>query len=236
MQKGGDGLNIIKLEVTPSTSTYARENATTLPLPSLIIADKQTAGRGRRGNSFYSPDKTGLYMTLLFESENSIPLITPAAAVAVCNIIEKDFGVEPKIKWVNDIFLGGKKICGILSECFTANGKTLIALGIGINLTTTYFPENLPNAGSLGINCEKEKLATDIAEYIFEYAKNTDEENIIGQYRNRLFVIGKKIEFFENNIKFSATVKDINDQCNLIVELPDKSEKILSSGEISILI
>lgn len=236
MQKGGDGLNIIKLEVTPSTSTFARENAASLPLPVLIIADKQTAGRGRRGNSFYSPDKTGLYMTLLFEAKNPLPLITPASAVAVCNIIEKNFGIEPKIKWVNDIFLGGKKICGILSECFSTNGKTLIAIGVGINLTTTDFPDNLPNAGALGVNCDKEKLAAEISQHILDYTENPDENNIIGQYRKRLFIIGREIEFYENNVRYSAKVKDINAQCNLIVELPDRSEKALSSGEISILI
>ena len=229
-------MNIIKLEVTTSTSTYARENSTVLPLPSLIIADKQTAGRGRQGNSFYSPDKTGLYFTLLFESENPIPLITPAAAVAVCNVIEKNFNINPQIKWVNDIFLNNKKICGILSECFTANNKTLIALGIGINLTTKEFPDTLPNAGSLGINCDKEKLATDISEYILEYIRNPNEMNILRQYKNRLFILNRRIEFFENNVRYSATVKDINNQCNLIVELPDKTEETLSSGEISILI
>ncbi len=229
-------MNTVKFDVINSTSTYARENASTLPLPSLIIADSQTAGRGRRGNSFYSPDKTGLYMTLLFDAANPIPLITPAAAVAVCNVIEKKFGINPKIKWVNDVFIDGKKFCGILSECFTANRKTLIALGIGINLTTTDFPENLPNAGSLGIDCNKEKFATEISDFILDYVKNPDKEDIIKQYRNRLFIIGRQIEFFENNVRYSATVKDINSQCNLIVELPDKSEKTLSSGEISIIL
>lgn len=229
-------MNIIKFEVTTSTNTYARENAGNLPLPSLIIADKQTAGRGRRGNSFYSPENTGLYMTLLFEAITPIPLITPAAAVAVCTVVEKNFGISPKIKWVNDVFLDGKKICGILSECFAVNEKTLIALGIGINLTTSVFPENLPNAGSLGINCDKEMLAKDISEFILEYSANPDKESILTQYRSRLFVIGRRIEFFENNICYSATVKDINRQCNLIVELPDKTEKVLSSGEISIIL
>lgn len=233
--KGGNRLNIIKLDVTPSTSTYARENASSLPLPSLIIADKQTAGRGRRGNSFYSPEKTGLYMTLLFEVANPIPLITPAAAVTICRVIEEKFKLEPKIKWVNDIFLNDKKICGILSECFTANSKTLIALGIGINLTTKDFPENLPNAGSLGINCEKENLAKDIACGILEYISNPDDKTILMQYKQRLFVIGKTIEFSENNILYSATVKGINNDCNLVVELPDNSEKTLNSGEISII-
>ena len=112
----------------------------------------------------------------------------------------------------------------------------LIALGIGINLTTSDFPENLPNAGSLGINCDKEKLAKDIAEFILEYVGKPEEEFVIRQYRSRLFVIGKKVEFYENNVHYSATVKDINRQCNLIVELPDKTEKVLSSGEISIIL
>ncbi len=235
LKKSGDKLNITKLKTTPSTNTYARENASSLTLPSLIIADKQTAGRGRRGNSFYSPENTGLYMTLLFEIEKTIPLITPAAAVAICSVIENKFNLNPKIKWVNDIFLNDKKICGILSECFTANGKTMIALGIGINLTTKYFPDSLPNAGSLGIDCEKENLAKDIALAIFNYTKKPDNDNIIKQYKNRLFIIGKTIEFTENKILYSATVKGINKDCNLIVELPDKSVKLLNSGEISII-
>ena len=229
-------MNTVRLEVIPSTNTYARENAHALPFPSLIIANKQTQGRGRRGNSFFSPENTGLYMTLLFEADKPVPLITPAAAVAVCSVIEKNYGISPKIKWVNDVFLEDKKICGILSECFTVNGKILIALGIGINLTTSDFPENLPNAGSLGINCDKEKLAKDIAEFILEYVGKPEEEIVIRQYRSRLFVIGKKVEFYENNVHYSATVKDINRQCNLIVELPDKTEKVLSSGEISIIL
>lgn len=229
-------MNVLKFDVLDSTSTYARENASTLPLPSLIIANTQTNGRGRRGNSFYSPENTGLYMTLLFECEDSIPLITPATAVIVCKTIEKHFGILPKIKWVNDIFLDGKKICGILSECFKSNGKMLISLGIGINLTTSYFPDNLPNAGSLGIDCEKDKLAVYISEAILHYVRNPNETLILSEYEKRLFIIGKNISFTENNIKYNAVVKGINSQCNLMVSLPDNTEKNLSSGEISIIL
>ncbi len=175
-------------------------------------------------------------MTLLFESTNPIPLITPAVAVAVCTVIENNFGINPKIKWVNDIFLNGKKICGILSECFSVNNKKLVAVGIGINLTTTDFPDNLPNAGSLGIDCDKNKLASDIAAAVLDYVNTYNDNNIVTEYRNRLFIISKKIEFTENNVIYSGTVKDINEECNLIVELSDKTEKILSSGEISIML
>lgn len=229
-------MNIIKFNQIDSTSTYARLNASDLPLPSLIIAESQSAGRGRRGNSFYSPDGTGLYMTLLFEAKNDIPLVTPAAALAVCKALKEFFGIDAKIKWVNDVFYNGKKICGILSECFAVNGKRLIAVGVGINLTTAEFPDSLPNAGSIGQSCNKTALAETIGRYILEYAGNPDDKAVAEEYEKQLFIIGRQISFNENGIGYTAVVKGINGQCNLIVELTDKSLKTLSSGEISIIL
>ena len=229
-------MNVFKFNRIDSTSTYARQNADSLPLPSLIIADYQTAGRGRRGNTFYSPEGTGLYFTLLFEAKNFLPLITPAAALAVCKALKEFFGVDAKIKWVNDIFLNGKKICGILSECYTANTKKLIAVGIGINLTTAEFPENLPNAGSVGQSCDKVLLSEKIADYILEYSSNPDDKSVAAEYEKKLFIIGKKISFCENGNQYSAVVNGINEQCNLIVTLDNGAQKILSSGEISIIL
>ncbi|MBR6784770.1 MAG: biotin--[Clostridia bacterium] len=229
-------MNIINFEKLDSTSTFVRQNADTLPLPSLVIADCQTAGRGRRGNSFYSPNGTGLYMTLLFEAKNELTLITPAAAVAVSKALKKFFGIETKIKWVNDIFFNDKKICGILSECIINNGRRLIAVGIGVNLTTVDFPESLPQAGSIGNDCNRNELASEISKIILDYSEKPDNESIINEYRNRLFVIGKQISFFENNICRYATVNDINEFCNLIVTTADGETKTLSSGEISIIL
>jgi len=88
----------------------------------------------------------------------------------------------------------------------------------------------------LGIGCGKTELARDISEFILRYAENPDEKFILSEYEKRLFIIGKTIAFHENNRQYSAVVKGINKQCNLIVELPDKSVKILSSGEISIIL
>lgn len=173
-------------------------------------------------------------MTLLFEPESMNPLFTPAAAVATCEIIEKFFGISPQIKWVNDIFLDGKKVCGILCETYISSGKRLVSVGIGINLTTKDFPDTLPNASSLGIECDKLKLAEEICKVFLSLCKSDKADYIIQEYEKKLFIIGKTINFTENNILNSATVKGINDSCNLIVELPDNTEKILSSGEISI--
>ena len=217
----------------PSTNTYAKEEIANLTLPSLIIANEQTAGRGRRGNSFFSPKDTGLYMTLVFKENCNPELLTPAAAIAVCNALEK-FGINPKIKWVNDVFLNNKKVCGILTERFIHSGCAYIALGIGINISTCNFPEGLDIAGSINTDCDKSELADDICKNILEYVETPDNENIIRKYRRLLFILGRKVSYVKNNTEYSGTAIDINDQCNLIIRHADGSEAVLSSGEISI--
>lgn len=227
-------IEIKEFDVLASTSTYAKENAELLSLPSLIIAKKQTNGRGRQGKSFYSPAESGLYMTLVFEVKKAFPLITPAAAVAVCEAVEEISQLKPHIKWVNDIFYKGKKVCGILSETAKCGGKTLYIIGIGINLTTAEFPEELDMAGSFNICVDRKALAERISNKILDYIASPDDERITDEYRKRLFIIGKEIEFTQNGIDYTAKVKGINEFCHLITELPDGSEKTLLSGEISI--
>ncbi len=227
-------INTVVFDVIPSTNTYAKENAASLSLPSLIIANHQTNGRGRQGKSFYSPADSGLYMTLVFEVKKAFPLITPAAAVAVCEAIEDVSQFKPQIKWVNDIFYNGKKVCGILSETTKCDSKTLYIIGIGINLTTDNFPEELDMAGSFLTDFNKNELAESISKRILDYTESPDNGRIAEEYRKRLFVIGREIEFTESGVDYTAKVKDINEFCHLITELPDGGEKVLLSGEISI--
>lgn len=223
----------IYFDTLTSTNTYAKEEISNLILPSLIVANEQTAGRGRRGNTFFSPKDTGLYMTLAFKEKGNSELLTPAAAVAVCDALTM-LGITPKIKWVNDVFLNGKKVCGILTERFLHNGSAYIALGIGINISTCRFPEGLDIAGSINTECDKYALADNICKSILEYVDNPDNENIIKKYRSLLFILGREVSYFQNNTEYYGTVIDINDQCNLIIRHSDNSENVLSSGEISI--
>ncbi len=223
----------IFLKTVNSTNTYAKENIGSLILPCQITADEQTAGRGRRGNSFFSPKATGLYMTLVFPAPENCELLTPSAAVAVCHVL-KNHGIQPQIKWVNDVFTNGRKVCGILTERFLNGQNSYIALGVGINLTTEIFPENLAIAGSVNLECDKTELAREIAREILEYAENPDDNYVIAEYRRFLFVIGRNIIYSKNNVEYSAVVNGINEQCNLIVTRADGTEDILSSGEISI--
>ncbi len=174
-------------------------------------------------------------MTLVFEEKFNSELITPIAAVAVCDALT-DLGIDPKIKWVNDIFVNSKKVCGILAERCIKDKKSYIILGVGINISTCIFPDELKLAGSIDVNCDKEKLAENISAKILEFAEKNNNTDIIEKYRKNLFIIGREIGYFKNNIEYRGTVKDINSQCNLIINLSDGTEETLSSGEISIII
>lgn len=223
-------INILHFEKIDSTNTYARNNIRNLPLPSIIIADEQTAGRGRRGNRFFSPKETGLYMTLVIDEPIKSDLITPATAVAVCKVLERK-GIKPEIKWVNDLFIKNKKFCGILSERIITETGNVIAIGIGINLTTKTFPDDLPSAGSINLETEKISLAKEIANEVIIQINSSET---VSEYRERLFILGKEIEYSYNGIICSAKAIDINEYCNLTVLNTDGTLRVLTSGEISI--
>ena len=229
-------INTVIFESVPSTNTYAKENVASRPMPSLISANEQTAGRGRHGKTFYSPKDTGLYMTLVFPApDEECELLTPAAAVAVCSVLES-VGCVPEIKWVNDIFIDKKKVCGILTEKFSKSGKEYVAIGIGINVTTADFPESLDIAGNIHIDVKlgKTEFAEMISKLILEYVDEPDNELMLSEYKNRLFILNRNIKYEKNGKEYSAIAIDVNSFCNLVVRRSDDTIDILSSGEISI--
>ncbi|MGN0524457.1 biotin--[acetyl-CoA-carboxylase] ligase, partial [Eubacterium sp.] len=135
----------------------------------LVVGEEQTAGRGRQGKSFYSPGGTGIYMSLVVhpmtELQNAVTATT-AAAVAVCRAIESLTDKKPMIKWVNDVYLDGKKICGILTEAvtdFETQTVSSIIIGIGINLTTKDFPCDVQNASCLNADVKRAELIGAVA-------------------------------------------------------------------------
>ena len=226
-------LNVIHFDEITSTNDYVRENASFLTLPCLVTAKQQTKGRGREGKSFYSPKDTGVYFTLLFRASENFDFITPAAAVCVCREIKKLTGIETQIKWVNDIFLEGKKIGGILGERFSVKGESLTAVGIGINLTTKEFPEDLPLASSLGKEVDKNQLSLSFANSLLEINKRPNREEIFTEYSNRLFIVGKTVSFALNGKNYRGKAVGINKNFNLLVDCEGEIFT-LSSGEISI--
>lgn len=231
------GASVTVFPSISSTNDYCRRNAATIEKPAVVIAQSQTAGRGRKGRSFYSPDGTGLYMSLLFEFDDysELALATPAAAVSVCRTIEKLSRVKPEIKWVNDVYVGDRKICGILTETVVGNGgEKYMIVGIGINVTTDIFPEEISSiAGAIGENVDLNVLA---AEIYRDFSKAFADRfvGIATEYKSHLNMLGCRVTCISAAKSFDATAVDINERCELIVTT-DSGEKItLNSGEISV--
>lgn len=216
-----------------------------------LIANRQTDGRGRQGHTFYSPADTGLYVSLIRTSEEilapeTLPKMTLAAAVATAEAIEETVGVVPGIKWVNDLYYRGKKVCGILTETFgwTENRPDAVILGIGINCNTSLFPEELrETAGSLttgGIDfLDRNKLSVALLDRLLYWTEHLADPALMKEYRARDFLTGKEITFERNGASYRGLVKGIGDDGKLLVELtsalvPKSQEQLLAldSGEV----
>lgn len=232
-----DNIEIIVLDTVDSTNNYAKTHPS--DKISLITADSQTGGRGRRGRSFFSPKGSGIYMSLILHPDTAMPtLVTVAAAVAVARTIERISGRKADIKWVNDIFLGGKKVCGILSEAvFGMESGTIdsVIVGIGVNLSTEAFPDEITGvAGSVfPDNASRCEVIADITNNLLALCNDLSAPELIKEYKSRMFILGRQIEYTKNGSAFSGIAEDINSQGNLIVRLSDGTD-VLSSGEVSL--
>lgn len=234
-----DYVNITILESIDSTNTYAKK----LPVEGikLVGAKMQTNGRGRLGREFFSSGG-GIYMSLALPADIAPEpkLCTIAAAVAVCRVIDKISDSTPGIKWVNDIFCGGKKVCGILCEGILtpdATGLLAVIVGIGMNLYLDKkdFPEELRDiAGSVFPNStSKNEIIAMLASEIIDILKEMTRKEIAEEYKSRLFILGMNVTYKRDNIEYSGIAEDINEYGNLIVNTG--SEKVvLSSGEITL--
>lgn len=232
--------DIIILDEADSTNNYIKKRINLLNSNSIVIAKKQTSGRGRRGRSFLSP-VGGLYLSILSNhngdlNESSYP--TVVAAVAVCRAIEECYNIYCDIKWVNDIYINGKKLCGIL--CESTSIKDSIIIGIGINISTP--PEGFPDeisdiATALSDYANVSDLSKFIAKLydnIIDLAPTFNIESVIDEYRNRSCVINKNICVYQNDKIIDAKALEITNSASLIVEYPDHSKENLFYGDISI--
>lgn len=230
-----EGAQVTVYKNIDSTNNEAKKRARNgEKMPQLICAESQSAGRGRLGRSFYSPDGTGLYMSLAFEVKTDMAdalSVTSAAAVAAAEAIEELSEAKCLIKWVNDIYSGGRKVCGILTEAVYGQ-RNIIVVGIGINCTTEVFPDDIKDrAGSIG-KLDRNILAALISEKLLRYAKDICSRCWIDDYRKRSMVLGKDITYTENGIARKAKAISIDDNGGLVVD--DGEIRTLSTGEISI--
>ncbi len=228
-------------EETTSTFVEARHLiAEGVKAPFAVVAMHQTGGRGRLGRSFFSPDG-GLYICLtLGAGEMRDPdLLTIRAAVAVAQAIEALSGRECQIKWVNDIYMKGRKIVGILTEGIVnmeLGGLDLAIVGIGVNISgkSSDIPSELRD--KMGFIYQDEPALFTRAALAGEIARRLlgDSEGFIGEYRKRCFILGKEILTIKAGEEREAVAEAIDDQGHLLVRYSDGSEDVLSSGEVTL--
>lgn len=239
--------NFINLEEIDSTNSYIKRNADTLPDLTVVTAEFQTAGRGRLGRSFFSPKGTGAYFSLFLKNNISKEIsrhLTVIAAVAVLEEIKSVTSGDVKIKWVNDVYIDGKKTCGILTEGSVnpRNGELSYAIiGVGINLTMpkNAFPKDLADKVNFVFdsNCtetQKKNLIYGIVSRIYKMITDKNME-YIDIYIKNSYLDGKKINIIRENSTESATAVYIDENCNLLVKKDGNGElETLFSGDVSI--
>ena len=241
-------LDITVLEEVISTNTLLKEMAAAGEKEGkIVIANSQTGGKGRMGRKFFSPRNSGVYISVLLRPDAMAPeralKITTMAAVAASRAIEEVTGKEAKIKWVNDIFVDGLKVVGILTEASMSmeSGRLEFAvLGIGFNVYQPEggFPEELREiAGALlseKMPDAKNRIAAAFLNHFFEIYDDAEHLHYEDYYREKSLVLGKDVDVLAASGTRRALVLDITDDCNLIVRYEDGSEGVLSSGEVRI--
>lgn len=206
--------------------------------PAVFLAETQHAGRGRMGRSFYSPAYTGIYLSLLIcPKESDAVRITTAASVAVHRAVRSVTGISTRIKWVNDLYVEQKKVCGILAESFVADADRYVIVGVGINLETEDFPKELRGtAGSLHPDAKnlRNALAARVIREMYELFDGLATENFMDEYRAHSMVLGQAVTYTQNGVTRSGVAEAIDEMGRLQIALEDGTVALLSSGEISL--
>lgn len=241
-------LDLTVLPTAPSTNALVREKANQgCPEGCVIVACEQTAGRGRYGRQFFSPVDSGVYLSLLLRptaySPQQATCLTAAAAAAMCQAIEAVTGQQPGIKWVNDIFLRGKKVCGILTEAavgLETGTLNYMVLGAGVNLypPAEGFPEEIqPIAGSvLERSCPeaKNRLVGEFLNRFWDFYAHPECRTYLEDYRARSLAVGRNVTVLSAGKAVSAYAYGIDDDFRLLVRYENGDTEALSYGEIRI--
>ena len=241
-------LDLTVLPTAPSTNALVREKANQgRPEGCVIVACEQTDGRGRYGRQFFSPIDSGVYLSLLLRptaySPQQATCLTAAAAAAMCQAIEAVTGQQPGIKWVNDIFLHGKKVCGILTEAavgLETGALDYMVLGAGVNLYPPVkgFPEEIqPIAGSvLERSCPeaKNRLVGEFLNRFWDFYTHPECRTYLEDYRARSLAIGRNVTVLSNGQAVSAYAYGSDDDFRLLVRYENGDTEALSYGEIRI--
>ena len=249
----GDGIlgrELHCLERVDSTNTYAKKLALSgAPEGTVVIANDQTAGRGRMGRQFQSPRDKGIYLTVLLRPEmepQRLMPVTAMAGVAVCQAVEKVCGVRPGLKWPNDPVIGNRKLCGVLTE-MSLEGETghvqYLVLGIGINVgqqaedfTSDVAAIATSLTAYLGCPVSRPELAAALIEELedlYQTLKGGDLRGYLAAYRRDCVNLGKTVQLLGEGREV-VTAVDIDEEFGLVVRTAEGTEKTVRSGEVSV--
>ncbi|MBQ3110785.1 MAG: biotin--[Clostridia bacterium] len=229
-----DNIPVYVFDELDSTNRFAKALTDDI---ALVVANSQSSGRGRLNRSFYSPKDAGIYMSLKIKVSDlyqNVPFITTLCAVAVHKAIDKLYNIDCGIKWVNDIYIGNKKVSGILCEvCDDYH----VVIGIGINFYPSSLPEDIRDIAthltdypSTVTRCE---LIAAIFENIYALIQSLPDTSFMDYYKSHSCVLGKKVLCIQGDSSFFAVATDIDSSGGLIVKTPD-GLKTLSTGEVTL--
>lgn len=240
------GRNAVILKETDSTNNYAKKLASRgEPEGTVILAETQSGGKGRLGRKFESPGGCGLYMSLILRPKFDIslaPLITSAAAVAAAEAVEELCGCAADIKWVNDLYVNGRKICGILTEASLSmemNALEYAVVGIGINTASHDFGELSSRVTDLesetGVRVNRCELCGKIADRLDFWMNNMEKRLHLGEYRRREILTGNMITANFGGKTVTGKALGIDENANLVIEPENGGNLALTSGEASLI-
>ncbi len=234
---------------TTSTNTLAKRAANEGAFaPAVYVAAMQTAGKGRRGRSFVSVPGGNICMSFLLKpalAAGDAVFITTAACVAVHRAIRKVTGIICDIKWVNDLYYQGKKVCGILTEAVTDCETGIVdcvipGIGVNFNIAPEQFPEELREiagalyAGDKRIPVTRSQLAAEIITQMLQILKELKERSFLKEYKEHSMLLGKQIWIYSGEEPEAALAVDVDENGGLVVELFDGQRRVLSTGEVTV--
>lgn len=240
--------NIIYYEKLDSTNTKIKEMAEEgAQHGTVVVADMQTAGKGRRGRNWESPAGTNVYMSILLRPKmepSKAPMLTLVMAYSVAKVLQQQGHQDIRIKWPNDLVLSNKKVCGILTE-MNLKGQQIeyVVIGIGINANTTDFPKELSDSATSlylesGKEIERKQLVCEIVKaFKKEYDRFLEKEElsfIQEEYNNILINCKKEVRVLEPGNEYAAYALGINKTGELLVRKEDGSEEAIFAGEVSV--
>ena len=237
------GQRVLYYPCLRTTMDTARQEALNdAPEGTVVIADEQTAARGRLKRTWLSPRGNISLSVVLYPDREHLHSLIMAASLAVVHSIETVTGLRPQLKWPNDILLGGNKVCGILIETSIQSNRVdyaIVGIGINVNLDPADFPEILPTATSLSRELGREVSRPELVRCLLcemeqLYLAPLESESVYEEWRSRLVTLGRAIRVTSGDTTLEGTAESVEPDGSLLLRLPDGTSKRILAGDVNL--